>query len=133
MNALMDQPQPQLTPLLKKLRLQGYDLARGGRRDALKIAIVFIDDVMASRDDLLYEALLLKYDDVLIHVMAVGSSYDLGEVKQLATSPNHITKIDTYDNLLDEGIMKTFLEKFCERKWIFFRNLLRTSHSPNSS
>ena len=116
MNALMDQPQPQLTPLLKKLRLQGYDLARGGRRDALKIAIVFIDDVMASRDDLLYEALLLKYDDVLIHVMAVGSSYDLGEVKQLATSPNHITKIDTYDNLLDEGIMKTFLEKFCERK-----------------
>ncbi|XP_070183069.1 cartilage matrix protein-like [Littorina saxatilis] len=115
--ALVNQPQPSLSPLLKKLRLQGYDPARGGRRFAMKMAVVFVDDVMTPRDDVLYEALLLKYDDVLIHVMAIGTNYDMSEIKQLATSQTHITQLASYDDLLDEKIRKQFLDKFCERKY----------------
>ena len=47
--ALLDQPRPRFAPLLKKLRLQGYDPARGGRREASKIAVIFVDDVLQSR------------------------------------------------------------------------------------
>ena len=117
-NALMSQPKPELAPLLKKLRLQGYDPARGGRPDAAKMAIVFVDDVMTSRDDLLYEALLLEYDDVLIHVVAVGSTYSLEEVKQLARSPNHITKFSGYEDLVDDAKVKEFRDKFCVGEWM---------------
>ncbi|KAK7501649.1 hypothetical protein BaRGS_00007080 [Batillaria attramentaria] len=116
LTAVSSLPEPHISPLLKKLRLYGYEPAKGGRREAIKMAVIFMDDVMASPDDALYEALLLKYDDVVIHVIAVGPNYDEGQVKQLATSPSHLTKVSSYQELSTSVVRKTFLDKFCAKK-----------------
>lgn len=112
--AISSQSQPQITPLLKKLRLYGYQPNKGGRREALKMAVVFVDEAIASPQDARYEALLLKYDNVLLHVIAVGSNYREEEVKNLATSTTHVTKVSKYEDLLDQKTQTNFVEIFCE-------------------
>ncbi|XP_070206879.1 collagen alpha-1(XXI) chain-like isoform X2 [Littorina saxatilis] len=113
--ALVNYPQAKLDSLLRKLRRWGYYPAREGRHLALKMAVVFVDDVIASKYDVLYEALLLGYEDVLIYVVAIGENYDMSEVNQLATSQAHVTQMGSYDDLLNLTRIQQFLFKFCER------------------
>lgn len=114
-SALMNQPRPRFAPLLKKVRLQSFDPVNGGRHNAKKRVIVFVDDVIEDRGDALFEALLLRYESALIYVAAVGSRVSMEEMKQLATSQAYIERFDSYTDLAENATKrKEFLDKFCE-------------------
>ncbi|XP_076443241.1 matrilin-1-like [Babylonia areolata] len=112
--ALMKLPKARLGPLFKKLRVQGFDPQRGGRPNAKKIVIAFVNDAMEDRNDVLFEALLLKYDDALIHVVSLGDNVDKGEVKQLATAPDYIKQFALYSDLESPQRRKDFVKMICQ-------------------
>ncbi|KAL8622791.1 hypothetical protein ACOMHN_026912 [Nucella lapillus] len=113
--ALMNQPRPRLSPLLKKVRLQSFDPVNGGRHNAKKLVIVVLDGAIADSSDALFEAVLLKYENAVVYVVGVGNTVKESEMKQIASSPDYIKTFLSYNDLRENTTKrKEFLAKFCE-------------------
>lgn len=105
---------PTYASVLRSVRERGFDSRSGARHDAIKMAVLFVDEALTPRDDASYQGLLLKYDDVQMHVVAVGPRVVRQEVADLATAPAYLTTLDRYDQLDDAQRREQFLQKLCQ-------------------
>ncbi|XP_076465471.1 matrilin-1-like [Babylonia areolata] len=110
--ALMEQPRSQLSALLKKARQEGFEPSFGARPNSKKFAIVFVDDVPVTIDDVV-EARMMSYNDVTVYVIEVGVTGQQSLLKQLPTSPTDFSEFKSYSHLRNKPEQLNFIKKLC--------------------
>ncbi|KAL8565243.1 hypothetical protein ACOMHN_001141 [Nucella lapillus] len=111
--ALQHLHKPELAPLLRKARQQGYDPHSGGRPNAKKFAIVFVDDINVSADAL-WEAHMMRFNDINVYVIGVGLGREKGRVEELSTSQSRFSRFQSYANLRNDTEQQKFIRNLCE-------------------
>ncbi|XP_041363645.1 uncharacterized protein LOC121379208 [Gigantopelta aegis] len=102
---------PELSQLVRNLRLYSFNPANGGRSGAHKMAVLFLDERLRNPAKMMAEILRAKYVNIEIVVVTIGSQYDKSEVLRIATSQNHVISIPSFQTLAKSK--EAFVRKFC--------------------
>nr|WNX29090.1 VWACP-7 [Colubraria reticulata] len=116
--ALKHQRRSEIAELLRKVRQQGYKAHFGGRTNAKKFAIIFMNDADITIDAMV-EAQIMTYNDVIVYVIEVG--LDLPEsgfnkYPWLRSRLGHVLKFASYAELLNptgREEREKFIKKLC--------------------
>ena len=105
--------QPTVASVLRYMRRQGFSAAKGGRRDAKRIGILFVDE----SDDLMrtkHEARRARdVSDIELFVVAVGKKFNTRKLRNIASQPTdeHLFIVPSYDHL--PGMLRQIQESVC--------------------
>lgn len=102
-----------MSHMVKRLRTHLFKQENGGRAIARHMAVLFVDDKLYMKEQLIEEARKARSDDVELFVVAIGNSVINDELLTLVSSPaeNHIIRIPSYNELMQS--IPDFLDKFC--------------------
>ncbi|KAK3098012.1 hypothetical protein FSP39_015322 [Pinctada imbricata] len=106
---------------LHKLRHEGYSLENGGRPNAKKVAVLFVDDSIEKYDSLLLEAEDAKIrNGIDVYVVAIGDNVNYAACGLMASKPSNVIKVSSHRDL---GLLKDdFLFTFCNGKVLSYRH-----------
>ncbi|KAL3866044.1 hypothetical protein ACJMK2_043385 [Sinanodonta woodiana] len=102
-----------LAPYIKQLRIASFDPTRGGRMNARRIAILFVEDIFENVQDVLNEAKRAKFQDIEMFVVSIGKTITEGYASTMCSSPvtRHLVHIPSFEVLM--SYRPTVLENVC--------------------
>ncbi|XP_050400838.1 collagen alpha-4(VI) chain isoform X2 [Patella vulgata] len=108
---------PDLSSVVRRLRLHSYNPENGGRPDVRKMAVIFLDDKLRVPKKVMSEVSRAKFGGIEIFVVTVGDKYDPREVEDICTPPmnNHMINFKSYNSLADvKNVTRpNFINMFC--------------------
>lgn len=108
------------THILKRVRRRGFTKANGGRADARRLIVTFVDGPLDNSKDVFLEAERVRKFNMDVFVIAIGNEVKENELRKLASvrPKEHIFRVTSYDNL--KISFNDFIDKICECKHSFF-------------
>lgn len=104
-----------LSPVIHNMRKHGFKQSHGGRIEARKIAILFLDEDTEKLDFVINEAIKAKKQDIEVYVVCVGN-VDIEAVRQIASEPigRHVIKVSSYKDV--PMLREDFVNSVCQGK-----------------
>lgn len=104
-----------LSPVIHNMREHGFKQSHGGRIEARKIAILFLDEDTEKLDFVINEAIKAKKQDIEVYVVCVGN-VDIEAVRQIASEPigRHVIKVSSYKDV--PMLREDFVNSVCQGK-----------------
>ena len=87
---------------VRRLRQTSFSPRNGGRKNAKKVAVLFIDDTFDDYDSLALEAGKAKVEDEIeVFVVAIGNDVDFSFCGGIVSDPigRHVIKVSSHDDL----------------------------------
>ncbi|CAE1253428.1 COL6A [Acanthosepion pharaonis] len=102
------------THILKRVRRRGFTKANGGRADARRLIVTFVDGPLDNSKDVFLEAERVRKFNMDVFVIAIGNEVKENELRKLASvrPKEHIFRVTSYDNL--KISFNDFIDKICE-------------------
>ncbi|CAC5389271.1 COL6A [Mytilus coruscus] len=100
-------------PILHNMRKHGFKESHGGRTEARKIAVLFVDEETEKLDFVFEEAAEAKSQGIEVYVVSIGN-VDVNVLRKIASEPvgSHVIKVSSYD---DVPLLKDdFVNSVCE-------------------
>lgn len=104
-----------LSPVIQNMRKHGFKPSHGGRIEARKIVILFLDEDTEKLDFVINEAIEAKKQDIEVYVVCVGN-VDTEAVRQIASEPigRHVIKVSSYKDV--PMLKEDFVNSVCQGK-----------------
>lgn len=127
---------PNLSRVLRRVRTQSFTEKYGGRPEAKRIAVLFIDGPLDKKGRIYREARRTRGNDVELFVVAIGDEVNMKEALELCSNPpeDHLLIVKSYESLPDS--MDRFWDSICKGKIVlspYLIFLLRPFNSPKDS
>ncbi|KAL3866043.1 hypothetical protein ACJMK2_043384 [Sinanodonta woodiana] len=102
-----------LASYIKQLRITSFEPTRGGRSDARRIAILFVEGRIENAQAVLMEAKRAKFQDIEIFVVSIGKTIAEENVNTICSSPatRHFVHIPSFEVLM--SYRPTVIEQVC--------------------
>ncbi|XP_033750927.1 collagen alpha-4(VI) chain-like [Pecten maximus] len=100
--------------ILHDMKDTGYAAAYGGRENARKIAVIFIDDSTSDLNRVIEEIVQARSEGIEVFVVAIGDDIDLNDLVDVLDSPpeEHLVTASTHKNL--DNIQGSFSDMLCD-------------------
>lgn len=107
-----------LDQVVQELHLHSYNVTRGGRENARKMAVLFVDETVDKFDQIIVQAERAKAEGIRVYVVGVGD-VDEEILSSICSSPpdNHLRQVGAYSDL--DSIAEEYSEIFCEGMYSF--------------
>ncbi|XP_060073209.1 cartilage matrix protein-like [Ylistrum balloti] len=99
--------------IVEELHRHSYNVSRGGRENARKMAVLFVDDSVEKFDHLIIQSERAKAAGIRVYVVGVGD-VDEEILSTICSSPpeKHVMRVSSYNAL--DSISDEYSELFCE-------------------
>ncbi|VDI08206.1 matrilin-1-like [Mytilus galloprovincialis] len=100
-------------PILHNMRKHGFKESHGGRTEARKIAVLFVDEETEKLDFVFQEAAEAKSQGIEVYVVSIGN-VNVDVLRKIASEPvgSHVIKVSSYDDV--PLLKEDFVNSVCE-------------------
>ncbi|XP_021357601.1 collagen alpha-4(VI) chain-like [Mizuhopecten yessoensis] len=100
--------------ILKDVKDMGYTEKNGGRQNARKMAVLFIDESTSDLDHIIDEIVQARSEGIEIFVVAIGDDLDLGNLVDVLDNPveRHLLAVSNHKDL--DNVHTSYSEMLCE-------------------
>ncbi|XP_069138670.1 cartilage matrix protein-like [Argopecten irradians] len=102
-----------LDNIVEELHRYSYTVARGGRENARKITVLFVDDTVEKFDQLIVQSEIAKAMGIKVYVVGVGE-VDEEILGAICSNPpeDHLMMVSSYTDL--DSVAEEYSELFCQ-------------------
>lgn len=104
-----------LAPVIHNMRKHAFSQSHGGRDEAKKIAVLFVDEDTDKLDFIIKEAEETKKQGIEVFVVSIGQ-VDISALRKIASEPvgSHVIKVSSYKDI--PMLKEDFINSVCQGK-----------------